>query len=44
MAGFIGPGGNNCESDIVMKPVAAREIWLTVFHIVIIKLSGMRKG
>lgn len=32
MAGFIGPGGNNCESDIVMKPVAAREIWLTVFH------------
>lgn len=32
MAGFIGPGGNNCESDIVMKPVAARGIWLTVFH------------
>lgn len=27
MADFIGPGGNNCESDILMKAVAAWGPW-----------------
>ena len=31
VADFIGLGGNNCKSDIVMKAVPAVGLWLAVF-------------